>query len=316
MKLLLLVMLVAGCSAQSALWVANTTVPVQIAKSNFSAICVISGLSVSNTTVFQWINGSSISPSDRYIITIGPIEGQTLDSLLVGDELVSNWTKSSEADAVWSSAVNASGWYAQITINSVKKDEVGGLRCANVTTIPLDSYAYVAMGVGMKESKNVIQGDEYCLTCEAYGSPRPETIYWYKNSELLVPSSRIQLSGNNKTANATLKFVPVEFEDAADYTCVSQNVYGDNGQNVTMTLNVKDRWAALWPFLGIVAEVIILCTIILLYEKRQQANLAAEEDEKDQSLMNDGGANEKEDRDGLANGGGGDDVRQRPIIKS
>jgi hypothetical protein len=192
--------------------------------------------------VFQWINGSSISPSDRYTITIAPIEGQTLDSLLVEGGSVSNWTKSSDADAAWSSAANASGWYAQITIKTVKKDEVGGLRCANVTTIPLDSFAYVAMGVGMKESKNVIQGDEYCLTCEAYGSPRPETIYWYKNSDLLVPSSRVQLSGNNKTANATLTFVPGEFEDAADYTCVSDNVYGDSGQNVTMTLNVKGKY--------------------------------------------------------------------------
>lgn len=30
-----------------------------------------------------------------------------------------------------------------------------------------------------------------------------------------------------------------------------------------------DKLGALWPFLGIVAEVIILCTIIFMYERRR-----------------------------------------------
>ena len=29
------------------------------------------------------------------------------------------------------------------------------------------------------------------------------------------------------------------------------------------------KYAALWPFLGICAEVIILCTVIFIYEKRR-----------------------------------------------
>lgn len=38
----------------------------------------------------------------------------------------------------------------------------------------------------------------------------------------------------------------------------------------TIHLRVRSRWAALWPFLGIVAEVIILVTIIFIYEKRRK----------------------------------------------
>lgn len=34
-------------------------------------------------------------------------------------------------------------------------------------------------------------------------------------------------------------------------------------------LRVKDMYAALWPFLGICAEVLVLCAVILVYEKRR-----------------------------------------------
>ena len=31
----------------------------------------------------------------------------------------------------------------------------------------------------------------------------------------------------------------------------------------------KDKYAALWPFLGICAEVIVLCAVIFLFERRR-----------------------------------------------
>lgn len=37
-----------------------------------------------------------------------------------------------------------------------------------------------------------------------------------------------------------------------------------------ITLRVRNRFAALWPFLGIVAEVLVLVTIIFIYEKRRK----------------------------------------------
>jgi len=40
--------------------------------------------------------------------------------------------------------------------------------------------------------------------------------------------------------------------------------------------------AALWPFLGIVAEVVVLCTIILIYEKKRNKT-ELDESDTDQS---------------------------------
>lgn len=45
---------------------------------------------------------------------------------------------------------------------------------------------------------------------------------------------------------------------------------------------VTDKYAALWPFLGICAEVFVLCAIILIYEKKRNKT-ELEESDTDQS---------------------------------
>lgn len=40
-------------------------------------------------------------------------------------------------------------------------------------------------------------------------------------------------------------------------------------QQPRVLIRIKDRLAALWPFLGIVGEVVILCTVIFIYESKR-----------------------------------------------
>lgn len=44
---------------------------------------------------------------------------------------------------------------------------------------------------------------------------------------------------------------------------------------------VADKLAAVWPFLGICAEVAILCSIIFIFEKRRNRRMEDEEGEVD-----------------------------------
>jgi len=96
----------------------------------------------------------------------------------------------------------------------------------------------------------------------------------------------------------------VEMTDRANYTCTVSL----NGKPVEppvmrgILLRVKGKYAALWPFLGICAEVIILCVGIFIYERRTKARNddAGEEEETPEAQV-------------VAGDEKGDDVRKRTV---
>jgi hypothetical protein len=168
-----------------------------------------------------------------------------------------------------------------------------------------------------EKPRNVIQGDPLSLECKAWGVPEP-TISWFHYYEELLPQNsagRIILKPNTGAsdtnsvkfpilANGTLRIESMDDGDAGNYTCSVTNeidgvVYTVNS---TVVVNVKDKYAALWPFLGICAEVAILCAIILIYEKRRAKRIEEEERQEEAAHLN---ANNDTKPSGT------DDVRQR-----
>lgn len=130
--------------------------------------------------------------------------------------------------------------------------------------------------------KNVIEGDRFQTECHAWGYPAV-TVIWHFGSEPVVAEASRVILRNGSVENSTLRVEDVHYEDSADYTCVVTNALGS--VNATVSLRVKDKYAALWPFLGVCAEVVILCIIIFLYERRQAKQLEKETEKEETDFM-------------------------------
>ncbi|NWV14852.1 BASI protein, partial [Ptilonorhynchus violaceus] len=144
-----------------------------------------------------------------------------------------------------------------------------------------------------KKSEHGNEGDTGVLTCKNPSFPAVTTWSWYKNGHgpLENASGRyIIKSGGNKTELRILK-LNIE-EDAGDYLCNGLNSYGSG--NSTVNLRVRSRLAALWPFLGIVAEVLVLVTIIFIYEKRRKPDEVPDDDDGGSAPLKSNATNHKD----------------------
>ncbi|KAI1301861.1 Basigin [Halotydeus destructor] len=122
------------------------------------------------------------------------------------------------------------------------------------------------------KSLNVVEGEGISLTCKVPPTNKDEglKLSWLIGEDLdsLRPYSSDVSNENNTVGITRLVIAAADYEDRAYYVCRA-----DNGVTApvdySVLVRVKDKLAALWPFLGIVGEVLILCTVIFIYEKRR-----------------------------------------------
>lgn len=190
-----------------------------------------------------------------------------------------------------------------LTVIYVGADDLGEYQCVFKMSGGINFTATVLLEAQPRvhrfpKSKNLVQGDPLQLDCDAYGYPEP-VITWLKDGVVINSTDdRVSFKTYEGMENATLRIEDLDYPDRAVYTCVATNEHGDGESEILV--RVKDKLAALWPFLGICVEVAILCIIIFIYEKRRAKQMEEEE--------------RREEADHLTNSNdhkANDDVRQR-----
>lgn len=185
-----------------------------------------------------------------------------------------------------------------LVVNDPGYSDTGNYTCvfgSENATIVVQTNVSIEVTEG---SKNQVEGDPLTLSCKAFGVPIP-VITWFKDDEPLnISDPRITLEPLNNVSDAKLVIQDLNFDDRAQYTCVASN--GISNETMTVLVRVKDKLAALWPFLGICVEVAVLCAIIFIYEKKR-VKPDFEESDNDQNPENKNLSDQKE----------GQDIRQR-----
>ncbi|XP_072942419.1 basigin [Epargyreus clarus] len=163
---------------------------------------------------------------------------------------------------------------AEFKIERSQEDDFGNYSCSLPGAV--DEQRWVLRGrphVKLPANSNVVEGQKLKLVCKMVGKPYQRVTWQFSNStednftdveEAL--GGRAELAANEQgVPGAALVLAAAARADAGSYRCSAP----DAALPAVTVLRVKDMYAALWPFLGICAEVFVLCAIILVYEKRR-----------------------------------------------
>ncbi|GAB0096788.1 hypothetical protein DMENIID0001_123540 [Sergentomyia squamirostris] len=158
-----------------------------------------------------------------------------------------------------------------------------GLYTCNLPHLAQSKDINVVANVAVKLPSNtaVVEGEKLAIQCIVVGTD--PIINWTILDNATAEHNDISyLPDERNVKDAILVIESARLTDRGNYTCEANNLatlHRITKPAVAVTfVRVKGKLAALWPFLGICAEVFILCAIILVYEKRRNK---ADPDESD-----------------------------------
>jgi len=196
-----------------------------------------------------------------------------------------------------------------LTVMKLGMEDIGIYSCYDATTkanysAQLMMWPYVEK-FNKGQSIVMAEGSPLKLLCATYAFPPPTVTWGY--ATLANPNEVVPLTVNStsqakqpiKINGTLLEIDRMSRQDYFTYYCFSTNSVGVS--NSSVMVRVKGKLTALWPFLGIVAEVVILVVIIVVFEKKKAKEIAhkqvtMEEEEKLTMAMQSKGKDEVRQR--------------------